>query len=517
MKIIEREVFFIKKEDINKRTEKQLEKNFHLRFYEERSCNQCEFLEERHSDLCDNCAAFKSEEYLLSHRKIKGTSYLGVPIGAKRKMENILRKYNRTYKPKYKKVKSGKAIKPIKFLGKLYPEQELAVKDAIKKKRGVLKAPPRTGKTFMSVNLVTQINQKTLIIASQKDWLDNFYETFCGSATQKPGTDIKGAGIQFKDTKKNYGKARLAFCRTLEDFQNYDVCLTTIQSLYSVAGRKILPKLRSMFGLIIVDEIHKGAAHQYSQVLTKLNAEYFIGLTGTDSRKDMRFEIIRHILGGNVHEMQKEQLRPRIILVDSKYKNDGKRREWVNAVSNLENSAPKINQIADLAIRDAKQGHMVLIPVARLHVIDKIVKRINRKMGREVSFEFSGRTKPERRKELIDLARKFKVRILVGQASVLITGVNIPRASMLYDITPSSNLENCQQRTARILTPYKNKPQPAIRYWLDDNTIRKNCLRNEYWNCVHKIFNPHISKKDLQKLKDYFASSNQRQQRSLQF
>lgn len=510
MKIIQREALFIKKEDLKERTLKVFEKDFTLRFYEERVCEQCEFLEERHSDLCNNCAAFKGEEYLLRHKVIKGTKYLGLPIGAKKKVEKRLAKYNHTYKPKYKRVKSGTKIKPFKFTGKLRKEQVPAAKDAIKGKRGVLKAPPRSGKTVLGVYISSKVRKKTLILASQKDWLDGFYETFCGSDTQKPLTDLKGAGIQFKDAKKSYGKARVAFCRTLEDFKNYDICLATVQSLYSKYGRSILPKLRSMFGLVIVDEIHKGAAQQYSKVLYGLNAEYFIGLTGTDSRKDMRFSIIRNILGDNLHEMKKEQLRPRILLVESKYKNDGKQRPWVYAVNNLENSMPKLRQIAEYAAQDVKSGHMVLIPLARVKVIGKLVEMINKKIGEEVCFEFSGRVKPERRKELVDMARNYKAKVLVGQSSVIFTGVNIPRASMLYEVTPSSNLENCEQRTARILTPYDDKPTPAIRYWLDDNPIRKNCMRNEYWNCVHKKFNPIITDKDLARLKKYFQTQRQR-------
>lgn len=510
MKIIEREALFIKKEDLKERTLKVFEKDFTLRFYDEKACNRCEFLEERHSDLCNNCAAFKAEEYLLRHKVIKGRKYLGLPIGAKKKIEKRLAKYNHTYKPKYRKIRRAKDIKPFKFLGELYPEQKAAVKDTLKGKRGVLRAPPRSGKTVMGVYLTSRVRKKTLIIASQKDWLDGFYETFCGSATQKPLTNLKGAGIQFKDTKKGYGKARVAFCRTLEDFQNYDICLSTVQSLYSASGRKILPKLRSMFGLVIVDEIHKGAAQQYSKVLYNLNAEYYIGLTGTDSRKDMRFSIIRNILGENLHEMEKAQLRPRIHLVNSKYKNDGKNRPWVYAVNNLENSMPKLRQIAEYAAQDVKNGHMVLIPLARVKVIGKLVEMINKKIGKEVCFEFSGRVKAERRKELVDMARGYEAKVLVGQSSVIFTGVNIPRASMLYEVTPSSNLENCQQRTARILTPYDDKPTPAIRYWLDDSSLRKNCMRNEYWNCVHKLFNPIISDKDLRTLKQYFQTRRQR-------
>jgi hypothetical protein len=86
------------------------------------------------------------------------------------------------------------------------------------------------------------------------------------------------------------------------------------------------------------------------------------------------------------------------------------------------------------------------------------------------------------------------------------TGINIPRASMLFEVCMSSNKENAEQRMRRVLTPMEGKPQPGIRYFLDDMGVRRNCLRNEYFQVMLPKMKPIISDNDRDALKNYFSA-----------
>lgn len=129
--------------------------------------------------------------------------------------------------------------------------------------------------TLIGVAAICRIQQKTMILASQREWLLGFQETFLGSATQQGFTKLD--------------KERIGFCKTYEDFKKYDICLVTVQSLHSERGQILLKKIRSMFGCVIIDEVHGGAAPKYIQVLSQINCKYKIGLSGTPDRKDGKY------------------------------------------------------------------------------------------------------------------------------------------------------------------------------------------------------------------------------------
>jgi superfamily II DNA or RNA helicase len=124
-----------------------------------------------------------------------------------------------------------------------------------------------------------------------------------------------------------------------------------------------------------------------------------------------------------------------------------------------------------------------------------------------MAHPFYGGLKKDVRKQTVEDARTYKKRILVGNTKLLSTGTNIPRASCLYDVSMSSNKENAEQRTARILTPYDDKPPPLIRIFLDDMNVRKKCLATEWWGVISPKFKPKISDKDLTVLKAYLNTS----------
>lgn len=459
-----------------------------FRFYEERACKDCDNRGERHNDICDECPAFKDEFRLAKQVVVKEKKYLRVPLGSWPRTKKYLQAQD--YDVKVKNKAPETTIKPIKFLGTFREGQADAVKAMIKNKRGVLRAPPRSGKTVSGTALICQLQRKTLILASQRDWLRGFLETFIGSATQAPLTDIK--------------KKRIGFCRTLEEFEKYDVCLATIQTFYHEKGEKLLAKIASKFEVIIVDEAHFGAANKYLGILAKFNTRWFRALTATPDRKDQKFVLVREVIGPVDHEVKVERLQPHVRVTKTKYRKTYRGQvPWARIVSALENDKKRLTQIAKQAVKDVEDGHMVLIPFAQTKPVAKLVALINKFAGKNIAHAFTGK-EAKKREELIQKAREYKLKVLVGQLKILSTGINIPRASMLYEVTLSSNNVNAEQRMMRILTAYEGKPPPCIRYFLDDFTIRRNCLRNEYFNVLRKILKPIISEKTQLLLETYF-------------
>lgn len=498
LKVVAREAFFIRKKDIKQTDIAALTKRHTHLFFEKdgQICESCEFNEDRLnsetglSDQCPNCAAFKGGVSLVKDMKIGNNTYISIPGGDRKGIKELFRHRELVFKSKRPK---NEMSRKIKFTGKLRPYQRDAV-DAIKKtKYGIVKAPPRSGKTVLSTAAICEIGGKALIMAAQREWLDGFYETFCGSDTQEPLTNAK--------------KRQVGFCKTLADFEKYDVCLVTVQTFHNEKGQRLLKKIRDMFTTLVCDEVHMAAAAKYATAVARLNTRYRIGLSGTPSRKDGKMVIADALFGPILFQAKVEQLKARVALVRTEYtraKSKGRRPMWASLVKAIETDPKRLKLIAKWAIKDAKDGHMVLIPLSQVVPIKALTLAINKLAGKKMAHAFWGGLQKDRRKQLIQDARTYKARILVGNAKLVSVGTNIPRASAIYYCHLSSNLENAEQRMARVLTPHKDKPQPLFRLFLDNCDVARSCMRNEWFKAIVPKFRPIISPVDEKILKAHF-------------
>lgn len=518
IKIYKREALFIQSKALPRDIKSELEDKYTFRFYQDKACQSCEYLPDRHSDVCDNCAAYMGGSKLYKTVKLSDKPYISLPIGDKKGVERFLNSNGlRNHEFISKHPKETKLKKKIKFTGELRDYQPEAVQAMVEKKRGVMVAPARTGKTVMGAAAICRIGRKTLILASQHDWLMGFYETFCGSATQKALTNAVGSGATPRDRSDFFKKnkhANVGFCKKLKDFDRHDVCIATVQTFYSPGGEKLLRKLRDKFGAIFVDEIDVGAAPKYAGIIARLNTTWMIGLTGTPDRKDGKYILMDMLIGPIIYQVKVERLRPTVQLVRTQYSNHDKNVPWVRMVTKLECDPKRLKLIAKQALKDIEKGHMVLIPLNRVKAIKALSMAINKLAGKTVSAAFYGGLKKDGkngRDDLITKARNYKMKCLVGQAKLLSRGINIPRASALYDVTPSSNLPNCQQRVSRIITAFEGKPPPLLRIFLDDLQARKACLRNEWFRCIRPDFKAIISEKNNIIFQSYLNNKEQQE------
>ena len=497
IKVWLREAFYIRKDSLDLETQNLLRKQFSFYFFEEKACEQCEEKIFRRNEKtgkvcerCQECAAFLGGAELSKSLVIGNHKYLSVPSGSGRILAKILKQ---KYHPILKSLAKDNPIKPIEFCGKLRDYQEEACQAIYKKKRGVICLAPRSGKTLIGVAAICRIQQKTMILASQREWLLGFQETFLGSATQQGFTKLD--------------KERIGFCKTYEDFKKYDICLVTVQSLHSERGQILLKKIRSMFGCVVIDEVHGGAAPKYIQVLSQINCKYKIGLSGTPDRKDGKYVLVEHVVGPVIFETKVKQLVPQVLLTRTNFsKASSSTGIWAYIVGPLEKDKNRQKLIAKIALEDIKKGHMILIPYSGVKAILSQVEIINKMAGKEVAKAFYGSVKKKERDKIIEDARNYKLPIIVGNIKLLSTGINIPRASEIIDSSIQANIPNARQRFARILTPWEDKPQPVIRLLLDDYNVKRSCLRMEFWQALMPYFHPKISEIDYNILKKYFSN-----------
>lgn len=478
-------------------------KSFTHVFYDEKNCRKCDNLEDRHNETCDVCPSFMGKRQLSKIVERDGHKLLSMPFGATNKVRAFLRALDREFTVVARHPERTLLSRPIKLafneeFKDLRDFQKEARDTCLKEKKGIVEAPPRSGKTVLGASIICAVGCKAIIMASQRDWLDQFRETFLGSETLTAFTNAKPRQVNF--------------CKDFEDFENTDVVLATPQQFMSAKGKAMLQRIKNMFTVLIWDEVHLSPALETSRVLAQINAEYRIGLSATPDRKQAGLiQIVFDLIGPVIYRAEVERWVPTVEVVDSNMKFEIKRGgDFTAFVNRIEYSKARNKLLAKIAYEQVEKGHMVLLPMLRTKAIDAVVRNINELAEDRIAANFDGRVKKEIRKNVIARARTYEIKVLVGNTKLLSTGLNIPRASCLIEAAPSSNVPNCEQRTSRILTPYQGKPQPLIIYVLDDCDIMRVMRKNEWWQCVFRKFNPKMTANTRANLLAWFAKNTAR-------
>jgi superfamily II DNA or RNA helicase len=479
----------------------EAERKYSFSFYDEKACKRCPLLEQRHSEACDSCEKF------LGHRQLskvvtKGKNqYLSVPIGGTKRLDNLLKGFNLqpTFVDKFYGLPTHRAIKVTRELRE-WQNEALGV--CLERKHGIVESPPRSGKTILGVALTAKVWGKTFIIASQRDWLSQFYDSFVGTDTEEAFSNIN--------------PKRIGFCKVYEDFVKNDVCLMTFQQFMNKSGRALLKRIGDMAKLVLIDEVHGSSALETSRVLSRFSAEYMIGLTGTPNRKFTDEEIVFRLLVGPIlYRSKVDMLVPKVRLLRTgvtinlpggpQARNRG---HFARFITNLETHKGRVAVVARYVARAIKAGHTVMLPVNRMKSVKIYVDAINEYFPENVCCTFTGALhKDQRKKNLADI-RSGAVQAIVGNIALLSTGLNIPRLTMLIDrITITSNLPKAIQRISRILTPMEGKREPVLVIILDDCNMQRATTRNEFFNAIKGRFNPKISPEDLAELNAWFKDT----------
>ena len=138
---------------------------------------------------------------------------------------------------------------------------------------GLLELPCAFGKTILSINIISLLKKKTLIIVHKEflmnQWIERINQFLPGARIGK----IQGSII---------------------DIEGKDIVLGMLQSL---SMKEYPSSLFDTFGLTIIDEVHHISSHTFSSALFKLVTKYMLGLSATMTRKDGTTNVFKMFLG----------------------------------------------------------------------------------------------------------------------------------------------------------------------------------------------------------------------------
>jgi superfamily II DNA or RNA helicase len=451
-----------------------------IKRYEETICRSCDNLPNRHDELCDVCprGGFLDSLRLYRMRTIRGEPYIGLPLGDKRyypKLGILFSDY--LYVDRRVNVPFSY---DVRFTATLYDYQQPVADTLLKAKFGVLKCPPRTGKTAMMLYTAIKLGQRTLVIANQHEFL------------RQMENHIK-AMTNLDELEQQTGRKLYGFAKDLREFEAYLICVTTYQRFLSPNGQQLLEQIRPLFGTVMVDEIHTANALKFSQVLGSFQSKYLIGCTATVERKDMRHVIIERLVGPVTAESKRDSLPVMMTVTETPLKAKVYKL-FTYAMRYISNDDKRNDMILQQVLADLKAGRSLVIPLMFKSHVFLLTKLINDAWGSEIAESFVGggdvRNKKQR-EETLERARAGQTRVVVAIRKMVQLGIDCLAWDTLYEVTPISNRPNLLQETSRIRTANPNKPnkKPLIRWFVDTQLAQSlGCFRSSVGHLNHSDF-----------------------------
>ncbi len=138
---------------------------------------------------------------------------------------------------------------------------------------GLLELPCAFGKTVLSLNIISRLGVKTLVIVNKEFLLNQWIERIGQFIPTARVGRIQGPDI---------------------DIENKDVVIGMLQS---ISMKDYDDSVFSSFGLTIIDEVHHISSEVFSRALFKIVSKYMLGLSATMERKDGTTPIFKMFLG----------------------------------------------------------------------------------------------------------------------------------------------------------------------------------------------------------------------------
>mgnify|MGYP006421761551 CR=1 FL=1 len=499
-----------------------IEKHFtHYLFYS-RKCPECKKTPSIRNTGCDTCQEPDEELRLANFIKSKktGKKYISVPKGHIKRVQKVLDINFSEKKIKDKRSKTDMSNN-IKWIGKLREgeivngqtsaNQKELVDKFLKKNYGIIQAAPRTGKTVIGINIAIRLGKRTLIIAHQRDLLENFLDTIKGN--EKRG---KKAMTNVPVIEEALNREIVGIVDDIKDIDKYDIAMINYQKFISKYGdKRIKDYLYNKFGFVIIDEVHFGNGIAYSKFLNQLNTFYMLGLTATPKRVDQRDFLMRDIIGPVVARSESKALSAEIKPVETGIgpPPSAQPKTWNGMLSFLQRDKNHLKFIVDMVFKDLDYGaNVIIIPLDRLKHVHAVVTEINNRardlnergfdIEPEIAFSFHRKTNKEKVLEMID---KNMIRVVVPIRSMMKTGIDMKEPDVLYNVIPTSNPSMYYQLVNRICTPKEGFKKPVVRHFIDKMP--------QSFYCYKSIYTGEIS---FRLKKDEYNMKNENKKRSLE-
>ncbi len=341
----------------------------------------------------------------------------------------------------------------ISFHGKLRPYQDEAVQAVMQRSFGVLEAGTGSGKTVMALSVIARRRQPTIIIVHSKELLHQWRERIFEFFQMKAG--------QAGDGAFNLEPVTVAIVNT---------------------ARNNIEMLPEQFGQIIVDECHRVPASLFTDVVSRFDSHYMLGLSATAFRReDSTTKLIYTYMGDRVHSVNLNVLtdsgavvKPEIIQRETSFSYffRGEYSKMIKALAKNKIRNEQIcNDIAEL-VPDTHEGTILVVSdrIAHCEALSDILKSKNIEAA-----ILTGQTSADKRSEIVKDVQNGRIQVLISTVQLIGEGFDCQGLTTLVLATPIKFEGRLLQVVCRIMRPEKCKKALVIDYYdINLPTLRKS-------------------------------------------
>lgn len=389
--------------------------------------------------------------------------HMVVPRGGVRDLQRVAERYgvrvafeDRRYprtkprtRPCWERVRSG-----------LRDYQAAAAESALVNLQGLIVGPCGSGKTTIGAGIIACLDTPAIVLVHTRDLVDQWAERI--ETNLRLNVGIVGGG----------------------EHDLRPVTVATIQTLVQMADAE-LQDLALHFGLVIADECHHIPAMTVRKVLEYFPARYRVGLTATPGRADGLTSVIFWVLGDQIYTIEHGRLlqcghlvAPKVLPIWTEFqfpppeKEKDRNRWWNKLIDALTRDQARNEQICDIAWREYRAGHVILVLSGRVEHCGLLARLLNRRGCPAVAM--TGKTAKKKRQQILGDMRAGVLRVLVA-STVADEGLDLPILSRIVLAFPGAAPEQggggrAIQRLGRLMRPAPGKPQ-AVLYDLVDRRI----------------------------------------------
>lgn len=324
--------------------------------------------------------------------------------------------------------------------------------------QGIIQAPTGSGKSRTVLEFVRWAGQKTLVIVGKVSLAKQWQEVVQDVYGYESGYIGEGA------------------------FDVRNITLATWQTLW--ARKNDIPAdFWEQFGCVVGDEIHHAGAASLSELMGLFPAYYRIGVSATPKWDASSWPIVRALFGPVIHQTTHEDVgemlvTPSVVMVESDFEaefigthfKNGRRiqNNFAEIMAALVDYSPRNDLISDIALRDAREGHHVLIVTRRIEHVKQLVSRLedDLKIGTRLHALTGAQSGDDARRiaKVIDDAEEGTVTI----STIADEGIDIPRLDRLILAFPVRKTPLVEQQIGRISRPALGKVEAVVYDVADD-------------------------------------------------
>ena len=358
--------------------------------------------------------------------------------------------YIKDKRPHYKKLK-------VSFKGKLRKEQKQAMNALLQNEKGVLTAPPGSGKTVIGCALISKRKLPALILVHRAPLGDQWKEKI----NEFINFDSEEIGIVSGQKKTGSGKIDIAMMQTINKMKN-------------------LSEFLARYGQIIIDECHHVPAFTFESIIKKAPAIYVTGLTATPYRKDGLQSII-HIQCGPIRYQMKEKesnFESKQVIFRNFQLEMPKEMESQPPIHKVWDFLVYNEQRIELIIKDLKEslreGRIPLLISDRKEHLQLLKKALVNKNLSSVNnhiFILDGCLSKKQRHQILDrinllLSQKESV-CLLATGALIGEGFDLPALDTLFLTMPIAFSGRLIQYTGRLHRPLEGKTEIRVYDYVD--------------------------------------------------